>query len=221
MLYVFVFDFNIIVYSQFIQSDIIQVCCSIKNINSEYIIFLPDLIIFASRAVDIPTGDTHIPSDMSIGIHKPQGYSYHCDTAKDMKCASFPNLVLSTLLALMNVLVTFNAHLSLSDTFAIVSPSFLFFTPFCPVPHCLVLYFAIWFTFLCLHFVLMKSIWLAFILSRDVFVLTRIKTRVVFPRPPLLTPDEGPSLETSIFALSFQVVREPLPFAYHWIHYLH
>ena len=30
----------------------------------------------------------------------------------------------------------------------------------------------------------------------------------------LLTPDEGPSLETSIFPLSFQVVREPLPFAY-------
>ena len=27
-----------------------------------------------------------------------------------------------------------------------------------------------------------------------------------------LTPDEGPSLETSIFPLSFQVVREPLPF---------
>ena len=52
--------------------------------------------------------------------------------AKDMKCASFPNLALSTLLALMNVSVTFNAHLSLSDTFAFVSPSFLFFTPiFC------------------------------------------------------------------------------------------
>ena len=32
--------------------------------------------------------------------------------------------------------------------------------------------------------------------------------------PPLLTPDEGPLLETSIFPLSFQVVREPLPFAY-------
>ena len=31
----------------------------------------------------------------------------------------------------------------------------------------------------------------------------------------LLTPDEGPSLETSIFSLSFQVVREPLPCAYH------
>ena len=30
----------------------------------------------------------------------------------------------------------------------------------------------------------------------------------------LLTPDEGPSLETSIFPLSFQVVRESLPFAY-------
>ena len=29
-----------------------------------------------------------------------------------------------------------------------------------------------------------------------------------------LTPDEGPSLETSIFPLSFQVVRESLPFAY-------
>ena len=30
----------------------------------------------------------------------------------------------------------------------------------------------------------------------------------------LLTPDEGPSLETSIFPLSFQVVRERLPFIY-------
>ena len=105
--------------------------------------------------------------------------------AKDMKCASFPNLALSTLLALMNVLVTFNAHLSLSDTLPIDSPSFLFFTPFCPVylSHCLVLYFAIRFTFLCLHFVLMKSFWLAFILSRDIFVSSRIKTRVVFPDP--------------------------------------
>ena len=55
---------------------------------------------------------------------------------------------------------------------------------------------------------------LAFILSRDVFVLTRIKTRVVFPDPPQPTPDEGPSLKTSIFSLSFQVVRELLPFAY-------
>ena len=98
MLYVFVFDFNIIVCSQFIQSDIIEVCCSIKNINSEYIIFLPDLIIFASRAVDIPTGDTHIPSDMSIGIHKPQGYSYHCDTAPPdiVKLSDWSRLVPAT-----------------------------------------------------------------------------------------------------------------------------
>ena len=77
--------------------------------------------------------------------------------AKDMKCASFASLALSTLLALMNVLVTFNAHLSLSDTLPTDSPQFLFFTPFCPVSHCLVLYYAIRFTFLCLHFVLMKS----------------------------------------------------------------
>ena len=36
-----------------------------------------------------------------------------------------------------------------------------------------------------------------------------------FPRPPLLTLDEGPSLETLIFPLLFQVVGEPLPFASH------
>ena len=34
-------------------------------------------------------------------------------------------------------------------------------------------------------------------------------------RELVVTPDERPSLETSIFPLSFQVVREPLPFAYH------
>ena len=53
---------------------------------------------------------------------------------------------------------------------------------------------------------------MAFILSRDVFVLTRIKTRVVFPRPPLLTPDEGPSLETSIF--SFIVLGSEITFTF-------
>ena len=51
-------------------------------------------------------------------------------------------------------------------------------------------------------------------LRRELAVGVGEKPRVVFPRPPLLTPDEGPSLETSNFALSFQVVREPLPFAY-------
>ena len=33
------------------------------------------------------------------------------------------------------------------------------------------------------------------------------------PLSGVLTPDEGPSPETSIFPLLFQVVREPLPFA--------
>ena len=82
--------------------------------------------------------------------------------AKDMKCISFPNLALSTLLALMNVLVTFNAHLLCLKHSLIDSPLFLFFTPFCSVylSLCLVLYYAIRFTFLCLHFVFMKSIYL-------------------------------------------------------------
>ena len=37
----------------------------------------------------------------------------------------------------------------------------------------------------------------------------------LYKPPSLLTPDEGPSLERSIFPLSFQVVTELLPFAYH------
>ena len=32
--------------------------------------------------------------------------------------------------------------------------------------------------------------------------------------PLLLLADQGPSLETSIFPFSFQVVREPIPFAH-------
>ena len=52
-----------------------------------------------------------------------------------------------------------------------------------------------------------KSTFRAKALRRELAVLT--------PELAVLTPDEGPSLETSIFALSFQVVREPLPFAYH------
>ena len=42
-----------------------------------------------------------------------------------------------------------------------------------------------------------------------------IEEKSTFRAKPLLTPDEGPSLETLIFPLSFQVVSEPLPFAYH------
>ena len=84
---------------------------------------------------------SHCVSDMKIRALCPISGSN--DSRKRHEMRSFPNLALSILLALMNVSVTFNAHLSLSDTFAIVSPSFLFFTPFCSVPHCLVLYFAI------------------------------------------------------------------------------
>ena len=62
-----------------------------------------------------------------------------------------------------------------------------------------------------------------FTLTRKVKVLPlpeTIKEKSTFRaealrRESLLTPDEGPLLETSIFSLSFQVVREPLPFAYH------
>ena len=59
-----------------------------------------------------------------------------------------------------------------------------------------------------------KSTFRAKALRRELVVGGRGKIRVVFPDPPLLTPDEGPSLETSIFSLSFQIVRESLPFAY-------
>ena len=47
------------------------------------------------------------------------------------------------------------------------------------------------------------------------FCINSYKNTRGFPRPPLLTPDEGPSLKTSIFAfILFQVVREPLPVVY-------
>ena len=46
--------------------------------------------------------------------------------------------------------------------------------------------------------------------TRKVKVLSLPETT----KEKVLTPDEGPSLETSIFPLSFQVMREPLPFAY-------
>ena len=34
-----------------------------------------------SSVVGIPTGGTFIPRDISVGILKPRGCSYHCDTA--------------------------------------------------------------------------------------------------------------------------------------------
>ena len=98
----------------------------------------------------------HCVSDMKIrALCSISGSN---DSRKRHEMHLISNLALSTLFALMNILVTFNAHLSLSHTLPIDSPSFLFFTQFCPVSHCLVLYYAIRFTFLCLHFVLMKSI---------------------------------------------------------------
>ena len=102
---------------------------------------------------------SHCVSDMKIRALCPISGS-NAIAAKDMKCVSFPNLALSTLLALMNVLVTFNAHLLCLTHSLIDSPSFLYFTPFCSVylSLCLVLYCAIRFTFLCLHSVLMKSV---------------------------------------------------------------
>ena len=40
-----------------------------------------------SSVVGIPTGGTFIPRDISVGILKPRGCSYHCDTgASSLKC---------------------------------------------------------------------------------------------------------------------------------------
>jgi hypothetical protein len=35
-----------------------------------------------SSVVGIPTGDTFIPRDISVGILKPRGCSYHCDIGR-------------------------------------------------------------------------------------------------------------------------------------------
>ena len=54
--------------------------------------------------------------------------------------------------------------------------------------------------------------------TRKVKVLSlpeAIKEKSTFQAKALRQELVGPSLETSIFPLSFQVVREPLPFAYH------
>ena len=50
--------------------------------------------------------------------------------------------------------------------------------------------------------------------TRKVKVLSLPETIKEKSTGKILTPDEGPSIETSIFPLSFQVVREPLPFEY-------
>ena len=37
-----------------------------------------------SSVVGIPTGGTFIPRDISVGILKPRGCSYHCDTGNGL-----------------------------------------------------------------------------------------------------------------------------------------
>ena len=37
------------------------------------------VLIPVALVLGIPTGGTYFPSDMSVGIHKTLGYSYHCD----------------------------------------------------------------------------------------------------------------------------------------------
>ena len=34
-------------------------------------------------------GDTHITSDMCVGIHISRGYTYHCDTGSEMITTEF------------------------------------------------------------------------------------------------------------------------------------
>jgi len=37
----------------------------------------------------IPTGDTHITSDMCAGIHISRGYTYHCDRGTHVRRLKF------------------------------------------------------------------------------------------------------------------------------------
>ena len=113
--------------------------------------------------------------------------------AKDMKCASFSNLALFTLLALMNALVTFNAHLSLFDTLLYrYRLSFLFFTPSWAVYLSRII--------LCKRF---SSDWLLFC---HVMFLYQLSWKILNSWPR---------------AFAFQVARKSIPFAYLWTHYLH
>ena len=108
--------------------------------------------------------------------------------AKDMKCASFPNLALFTLLVLMNVLATFNAHLLCLTHFLIDSPSFLFFTHFVLCICLLVWYYIMQYG---LHFFVYTlfwgspSDWLLF--CHVFFCINSYKNTRFFPRPLVLT----------------------------------
>ena len=71
---------------------------------------------------------SHCVSDMKIRALSPISGSNDSRKRHEMHLISKLGTVHSLSI---NVLVTFNAHLSLSDTLSIDSPSFLFFTPFC------------------------------------------------------------------------------------------
>jgi hypothetical protein len=69
-----------------------------------------------------------------------------------------------------------------------------------PIYSCIINEFTIYIS--CLYFVLTKSIWLIYFLSRDRFYILSIIAHVIF-WPPLVTPDEGHLLETSKLFLYF------------------
>ena len=52
--------------------------------------------------------------------------------------------------------------------------------------------------------------------EKSTFRAKALRRELVASGVTTITPDEGRSLETSIFPLSFQVLREPFPFAYHY-----
>ena len=48
-----------------------------------------------SSVVGIPTGGTFIPRDISVGILKPRGCSYHCDTGRSLSVPAITTSIIS------------------------------------------------------------------------------------------------------------------------------
>ena len=48
-----------------------------------------------SSVVGIPTGGTFIPRDISVGILKPRGCSYHCDTWRSLSVPAITTSIIS------------------------------------------------------------------------------------------------------------------------------
>jgi hypothetical protein len=117
-----------------------------------------------------------------------------------MKCISFPNMELFTPMALMNIILskadidsTFNSYLNLYlfHIYCCICCSVL---NICVSIFCNVIYIS------CLYIVLTKSIWSVNFCQVIDFISLVFKP-ISFSWPPLVTPDEGPSLETSHFSL--------------------